>query len=316
MFKEGLYEFKYETNSGVQHYIGVVNNIDLHSIMTTIHMFEGNDTQDLVKKWRLSEGDMYKYINTFDNIHEVSKRIKEIEEKEDWPVTEQEALKILTGKDYVLLEEGQDVYDMKTVEEWRQLAEWYDSNQMNEALNLKEVSEKAGKACKEYGEAINMVTDLGIVSVTKMEPSEEVKKILPKVNKLYKEAIASIPTFEFDTGMLTAPPKNIKADDKERVLTHDMHVLDLNWVANQLDIIQSKIQNKSFNLVGAIPHITFFNDKSGAFKVQDYEVEFIGETQLEKVLHKHNTESFAEFIYQLRTLSVHGHDTSHLIFEI
>ena len=96
MFKEGLYEFKYETNSGVQHYIGVVNNIDLHSIMTTIHMFEGNDTQDLVKKWRLSEGDMYKYINTFDNIHEVSKCIKEIEEKEeikvwDWVIIPDES---------------------------------------------------------------------------------------------------------------------------------------------------------------------------------------------------------------------------------
>ena len=89
-------------------------------------------------------------------------------------ITEQEALKILTGKNYVLLEEGQDVYDMKIVEEWRQLAEAYDSYHMNEALNLKEASEKAGKACKEYGEAINMVTDLGIVSVTKKEPSEVV----------------------------------------------------------------------------------------------------------------------------------------------
>ena len=236
-----------------------------------------------------------KVINTFDNIHEVSKRIKEIEEKQKFVgliyecdltnldigsydhsiievveanyITEQGfdgKVKILKNisvneedkheykegniLDYSVMFEyskeltkeqyEQRLKELEKDEQEKQIKELQEENKQlrkalefhgvwpsedqravgnyNESVNLKEASEKAGK---EYGEAINMVTDLGVVSVTKKEPSEEVKAILPKVNKLYEEAIASIPTFDFDTGMITDLPKNIKVNDKEHVLT-------------------------------------------------------------------------------------------------
>jgi len=60
------------------------------------------------------------------------------ERKSFHKITEQEAIKTLTGKDYILLEEGQDVYDMKTVEAWRQVAEMFSDDDLISINGLQE----------------------------------------------------------------------------------------------------------------------------------------------------------------------------------
>lgn len=95
------------------------------------------------------------------------------------PVTEQEAPKTLTGKDYVLLKEGQDVYDMKTVEEWRQLAEAYDSEHIKE---LQEENKQLRKALVYHG----------VWPSEDVTPVGQYKEAINRATKLQQEAIETL----------------------------------------------------------------------------------------------------------------------------